>query len=304
MEMNEKTKIKAVYVIAVFFAILFIVFKADFLAIAGALMFIIGVIYESMVNVKEKGFKDEIKEIVIAVIVAIVLWNVSTFVLNTSSPFNAVVSCSMLNALHRGDVIVLQGSEINVPEINLSKEEFDFMTRNGEEHYICGFCKYGDEYQPCAINPATGAKWEGSVLNYDCGVCTQEYYDQEREIACTKGVFIKGTYFDASKKEGDVIVYRPKQGDVFAPIGDIIHRAVVRINVDGEQYYLVKGDNNPMFDAQAFDRSFSRSNSIVNSSQVLGKSIFSVPYLGYIKLTATGQFANPENCNTLLHYEK
>ncbi len=303
MEMDKKNKVLAIYAVAAVFAVLFILLRMDFLAIAGALMFIIGVVYESMVSAKEKGFKNEIKEIIIAIIVAVVLWNVSAFALNTSSPFNAVVSCSMLNALQRGDVIVLYGGEVNTNEINITEHDFETMINNREEHYVCGFCKQGESYEPCSINPATGMKAEGDVLKYDCGACIQKYFNEEKIVACTKGVYINNEYFDATKKEGDIVVYRPKKADLFASIGDIIHRSIVKINVNGEQYYLIKGDNNPMFDVQAFDASLSKTNSLVNSSQLLGKSILTIPYIGYIKLVATGQFANPENCNTLMIYK-
>lgn len=298
------SKTNMVYIAAAIFAVLFVVFKTDFLAVAAALMFIIGVVYESMVSAKEKGVKNEIKEIVIAVVVAIVLWYGTSFALNTSSPFNAVVSCSMLNTLQRGDVVVLQGAKIETEEVNLVQNKFNAIISNREEHYVCGFCKSNGEYRPCSIDPLTGKEDRGEVLQYKCGVCDQNYNGEIRKIACAEGVYVDGKYFDAASKNGDIVVYRPKESDLFAAIGDIIHRAVLKINAGNESYYLIKGDNNPMFDVQAFDNSLSRTNSIVKSSQILGKSIFTIPFIGYVKLVAAGQFSNPENCNTLLTYKK
>ena len=296
-------RVKGVYAVALAFAALFIVLRMDFLAVAAALMFIVGVIFESMESAKKKGVSHEIKEIVVAIAVAVLLWFGSSIVLNTPSPYNAVVSCSMLPTLQRGDVVVLLGGEVSVPEINLTRDEFEEMLARGEEHYVCGFCGRGESYVPCTIDPRTGMEVKGKILRYKCGVCKQYYEGEERSIACTEGVYLKGTYFDAAAPEGDIIVYKPRSDDLFAVIGDIIHRAIVKINVDGDSYYLIKGDNNPMFDVQAFDSGLRRTNSIVHSSQLLGKHILTIPVIGYVKLVAAGQFATPENCKTLLSYK-
>ncbi len=293
---------KALYIAAVLFLVLFIVVRADALAVVAAVLFIIGVIVESIVSAKEKGLGHEIKEIVIAIAIALVLWFGSSLLLNTSSPFNGVVSCSMLNTLQRGDVVVLQGGAVKATEVNISGAELDRIITNGEEHYICAFCSDGNNVRPCSIDPRTGMEALGDVLHYKCGVCRQKRGASEMYTACTEGVYIKGVYVDATLKQGDIVVYRPAKEDLFAMTGDIIHRALVKINADGNTYYLIKGDNNPLFDVQGFDSTLTRTNGMVNESQILGKSVFVIPFLGYVKLVAAGQLENPENCNIINEY--
>ncbi|MGB9635169.1 MAG: hypothetical protein ACP5H8_01130 [Candidatus Micrarchaeia archaeon] len=301
----EKITHREIYITALIIAIAFIILRIDLLAIVSALLFITGVVFESMLSAKEKGVKHELKEVLIAICAALVLWFGASILLNTPSPFNAVVSCSMLNTLQRGDVVVLVGGQnINTAEVNLTKKEFDEMVGSNEIHYVCGYCKQEDNgYTTCAINPYTGARAAGKILNYECSVCTQEAYGKERQIPCVRGVWIKDTYVNVSKKEGDIIVYRPKTTDVFASTGDIIHRAIVKINVEDKRYYLIKGDNNNMFDVQMFDTTLRQTNDIADEGQILGRSVLVLPFLGYIKLVAAGQIANPENCYTLLKYE-
>ncbi len=299
-ELNER---KLFYIVTLVMFVIYIFVRLDFVAILGALFFIIGVISESYVNAAEKGIKSEIKEIVIAIFIALMLWYGAVFILNTEMPFNAVVSCSMLDTLHRGDVIVLQGATPNVKEVNLSKEEYNTIINNGEEHYVCGVCidEYGVQ-TPCSINPKTMERAFGEVLKYNCGYCKEIIDGNENSIVCTHGVTIKEKYFDATTKKGDIVVYRPKETDIFSLVGDIIHRGIVKINVENNSYYLIKGDNNPQFDVQIYDSKRILTNSIVEEKQIMGKSLFSLPFLGYVKLVASGQIANPPGCETRIYY--
>jgi signal peptidase I len=302
--LKEINKRKLFYIITVVMFVLYFFIRLDFLAILGALFFIIGVVSESFVNAKEKGIKSEFKERIIAIVIALALWYGATFILNTDMPFNAVVSCSMLDTLHRGDVIVLHGVRPNVNEINITLQDYEKMIENNEVNFICGICvdDYGVQ-TPCSINPLTMEREFGKILKYDCGYCKQVVNGETQNIVCTYGVNIKDKYFDATKKDGDIIVYRPKENDIFSLVGDIIHRGIVRINVEEKSYYLIKGDNNPQFDTQIYDSRRILTNSLVEENQVIGKSILNLPFLGYIKLVASGQIANPPGCDTRTYYE-
>ncbi len=300
-ELNER---KIFYIVTAVMFVLYFFTRVDSLAVLGALFFIIGVISESFVNAKEKGVKSEIKEIVIAIVIALVLWYGAIFILGTDMPFNAVVSCSMLDTLHRGDVIILQGARPVVDEINITKEEYDMIIENKEEHFVCGICV--DDYgikTPCSINPVTLEREVGEILKYDCGYCKQITNNVEENVVCTYGVTIKEKYFDATQKKGDIVVYRPKETDIFSLVGDIIHRSIVRINVEENSYYLIKGDNNPQFDMQIYEQKSKITNSMVHENQIMGKSLFSFPFLGYVKLVASGQIANPPGCESRIFYE-
>lgn len=300
-ELNER---KIFYIVTAVMFVLYFFTRVDYLAVLGALFFIIGVVSESFVNAKEKGIKNEVKEIIIAIVIALILWYGSIFILGTDMPFNAVVSCSMLDTLHRGDVIILQGAKPIVNEVNITEEEYNIIIENKEEHFVCGICvdDYGVQ-TPCSINPITLERESGEILKYDCGYCKQVINGIEEKVVCTYGVTIKGKYFDASEKKGDIVVYRPKETDIFSLVGDIIHRSVVRINVEGNSYYLIKGDNNPQFDVQIFEQKSKTTNSLVMEEQIMGKSLFNLPFLGYVKLVASGQIANPPGCESRIYYE-
>jgi signal peptidase I len=303
--LKELNKRKIFYIITFLMFFLYFLFRIDVMAILGAMFFILGVVSESLVNAKEKGIKNEVKEILIAIAIALILWYGAIFILKTDMPFNGVVSCSMLDSLYRGDVVILYGGQPNVDEINISLNEYERIIETNEQHFVCGICvdDYGVQ-TPCSINPITMERAYGEIIKYDCGYCKEIKNNVESKVVCTHGVTIKGKYFDATKKEGDIIVYRPKETDIFSLVGDIIHRGIVRINVENNSsYYLIKGDNNPQFDTQIYNLGGKVTNSLVEEKQVMGKSIFSLPFLGYVKLVASGQIANPPGCETRIYYE-
>ncbi|MFW5872198.1 MAG: signal peptidase I [bacterium] len=68
---------------------------------------------------------------------------------------------------------------------------------------------------------------------------------------------------------GDIIVFRAREGE------PIIHR-VIEKNINGESVtFRTKGDNNPM----SYDFE-----SEIPYESVIGKAIFRIPYLGYVKI--------------------
>ena len=73
-------------------------------------------------------------------------------------------------------------------------------------------------------------------------------------------------------------------------IGDIIHRVVAALNVNGSYYILTKGDNNPGLDMEF-------GNYPINQSSVIGYDIATVPLIGYLKLIVSGQLGAVAGCN-------
>ncbi|MBL7147900.1 MAG: signal peptidase I [Nanoarchaeota archaeon] len=70
---------------------------------------------------------------------------------------------------------------------------------------------------------------------------------------------------------GDIIVFRGSSNN------PIIHRVVKRWNENGETYYQTKGDNN--------SGSFSAlGETKINEGKIVGKAMFKIPYLGYVKI--------------------
>lgn len=74
----------------------------------------------------------------------------------------------------------------------------------------------------------------------------------------------------ADLQQGDVIVYQ-----LAGRSYPIIHRIVSSNQTSAGAIYLIKGDHNPSPDPF-----------YVHSDQMLGKAIFRIPYLGYIKIWA------------------
>jgi signal peptidase I len=68
---------------------------------------------------------------------------------------------------------------------------------------------------------------------------------------------------------GDVIVFQATQPD------PIIHRVIAKWEDNGKYYYTTKGDHNP--GSIYFETS-------IEQERVIGKAIFRIPYLGYIKI--------------------
>lgn len=117
----------------------------------------------------------------------------------------------------------------------------------------------------------------GNSNNFDIwwSKCESTY----REFGITKEQFIKFPFSNGFKKGdiaflqnsnkiavGDIIVYDAKNQNI-----PIIHR-IVKIE---NGIYMTKGDHNPIQNSYEND---------IQNSQIRGKSIFIIPYLGYLRL--------------------
>jgi signal peptidase I len=127
--------------------------------------------------------------------------------------------------------------------------------------------------------------WQGSALCDDNSCSQAEFYlqfgiDKENFLdyrfknGFNKGdiIFLRGV--DAEKiKQGDVLVFWAKRPD------PIIHRVIDVMQEDSGYYFQTKGDHN-MQSISSFDLDEAR----VSSEQVVGKALFRIPYLGWIKI--------------------
>src|SRR5271157_1983367 len=73
------------------------------------------------------GWKHEVVDTIIALLVAVAIWYGFSFVLNTSSPISGVVSCSMLPNLQRGDFVIVQGAPVDAYQINMTQVQLDSL---------------------------------------------------------------------------------------------------------------------------------------------------------------------------------
>ncbi|MEK6981408.1 MAG: hypothetical protein AABX38_00630 [Candidatus Micrarchaeota archaeon] len=278
-----------------------------------AFEFVVFLGFEFSEGTKQHGLKHEIIDTVIALVFALSLWLGLSLALNTSSPLSAVVSCSMLPNLDRGDMVLIQGATINSFEQNISKSEIASLTSENVVAYyannLSSFAVKGSIYAYCSFNvnpvcldfiksPQNFYEMHGD-LRFNYKICEVNTASGVQKQPCVSSASYKGTQinFDNSR---DIIVFQPAKEDIYARSGDIIHRAQIKLNENGKYYYLTKGDNNPVFDIQVYDYLNGAGNLPVEQSRVKGKTLIRVPYLGYFKLFLSGFFNSPAQCKTQL----
>ncbi|RME79407.1 MAG: hypothetical protein D6769_02515, partial [Methanobacteriota archaeon] len=248
------------------------------------------------------------KSLAITVISIVALFYGLSFVLNTQTPISAVVSCSMVPNVNRGDLIVVQGSQDYVAPLSASgdvvplfRPETEILFKGKPAGKMNGslfsYC-YG-RIDPLCIqfrdNPSAFAERRG-MFTFNYGEC----WRSSGKEACVVSISAGNQSYDLRQgNAGDVIVYRPEEGTLFSTLGDTIHRAIVKV-VDGNNtYYLTKGDNNNVFDVQFYKGLY---NTPPEKAQVLGKVILKVPFLGYYKIFITPYLSEGELCSKPLSF--
>ncbi len=286
---------------------------------AGALIFFI-VAWEFFVGAKTGGIANEIKETLIALAIALLLWFGSGFLLNTQTPVNAIVSCSMLPSYERGDMVLIQGAQVNAPVAKIAGG-ISQITRSAKVKYPGGEADVeGSVYSYCArqggmqggvcgdlvANPEEIEEWHGP-LKITYGQCSRIYPNTGKTVGtiCANGAEIGGMKIPLGN-ENDLVVYGPAQGELYARVGDIVHRAAFIVeDSSGAKYYFTKGDNNPIYDFQVYDYSLGVGNGPIGQEQIKGKVILRVPYLGNLKLFITPQaLLNPSTLSGCDSYYK
>jgi signal peptidase I len=263
---------------------------------------------------KKHGWKHEIVDTVIALAVAVAIWYGLSFVLNTSTPVSGVVSCSMLPNLQRGDFVIVQGATAAAYEIEMSGAELEALSGPALvtfgpnnitiEGSLFPYCISNRNPELCRLfiqSPEAFIEKKGP-FTYRYERCSIQYSGGSSGYEpCVKSVTYKGKEY-LTNFSNDIIVYQPVQGDYFSLIGDIVHRAMFRINADGETYYLARGDNNPILDLQAYNYSSKMKNSPVPEKNLRGKVIARIPLLGYFKLFISGYLREDPQCRTQLDF--
>lgn len=204
--------------------------------------------------------------IVFSFVFAFALYSLFGFILQTQSPLVIVVSGSMLPTMARGDVVILQGVDgpnLSAPEVVLDGEDLSAASLQ----------------DIATLAPAEAGGWAVT------------FHSTNQSILVPK----KGT--------SDIVVYESKYKKI-----EIIHRAVVKVRSNGKYYVLTKGDNNPSLDQDCgavvqtpypgTDVPYvSTSKScpspyLVPLSDVRGKALGWIPFLGYIKLLLVDSWQN------------
>ncbi len=294
---------KLIYLLLGVFFVLFLFTRSAIFAVLCAIVILLMLIGESVVGVSQHGVKKEITELILAIAAALLIWYGLGFALSTSAPLNAVVSCSMLPNLERGDLVILQGSEpggidIQVDEFNY-KDISVYVEGEGEfqtNMSMLSYCAYQPRSIPCRTLETSPEKVYETYgpLEFRYGTCSMEKDGKRYDIHCTKSIKVGGTEYKA-QLIGDTIVYLSLPTDGFSggQPKEIIHRVLLKVHTkDGQIYYITKGDNNDRFDIQ-YD------NTPTTPERTVGKVILRVPYLGYFKLFLFGFFGDPPGCDTV-----
>lgn len=265
---------------------------------------------------QKHGWKHEIVDTIIALAIAVAIWYGASFILNTDSPISAVASCSMLPELQRGDFVIVQGAPVRAYEISMTQEELDSLTDRATIFFdgknismdgsIFSYCVHelinnrssalceAFVNTPQDIVERKGAftyHYEGCPLSFSNGTSAHR--------PCVKTVTFRGQEY-LTNFSHDVIVYGPPTGDYYSFIGDIVHRVVFKVNAGGKNYYLTRGDNNPVLDVQAYEYNLNLFNHPIPEENLRGKVIFRIPFLGYFKLFVSGHLWEDPQCREQL----
>ncbi|MDO8553538.1 MAG: hypothetical protein Q7S22_01920 [Candidatus Micrarchaeota archaeon] len=314
---KELRKFNVQIAVLIFTLVIYLLLQNPIIGIIIALEIFAFVGLEVKEGVKHHGVKHEIVDTVIALVLALLIWYGSAFLLHTPSPLSAVVSCSMLPNLQRGDFVIVQGSEPNVYEVSFSQsqfndffngdvlvisEKFDFnKTVKGSMYSYCTFNINSDPACKSFVSDPYAFKETRGPMEFYYGSCQIKINGANLSQPCVERIsFDKKNYL--TNFSNDVVVYQPSKGDLFALTGDIVHRAFFKITSPNGVYYLIRGDNNPVLDIQIYDYTNQLGNHPVPAQQVKGKVLARVPLLGYFKLFISGFFTEPQQCKTQLSF--
>jgi len=249
------------------------------------------------------------------VLAVLIFWEALILVLGTDTPISGIATCSMKPNMNRGDLIILQNGKISAPVVLMEDREIKAVnstfsiiangTRvdgvyDGSLYSMCLFNKNNSLCKTFVTHPNLFSEAHGPLI-FNYGHCKLNYDGTEYDSPCVVSVSVGDTLVHMTIHR-EIIAYRPKNTDVFHMIGDISHRVQfgLKSKETGKLYYVTKGDNNQIFDVQMFDYATHAGNSLVNESQVKGKVIFRIPYIGYYKLFLSGMFGDVSQCHTVL----
>ena len=275
------------------------------------------VILEFWLGAKTHGWKNELKETAIALLLAIVIWFGAGAVLQTPSPLNAIVSCSMLPNLQRGDMVVLSGDRLQSP-----LEEISTLEGIGTAQVYMDGSKIatvkGSLYSYCAQNkgmpicnsfvtePGRYTEKAGE-LEFGYEKCEMLYpkTGERQHGPCVTWLEVNNKRYYANL-QNDIGVYSPNKDEYYSRVGDIIHRVFIKLKVGSQAYFLTKGDNNPIFDIQVYDEKTGMGNKPVEIERSKGRVLSVGPMIGYLKLfISPAGILTPDGCDRYYSvYEK
>ncbi|MDE1870122.1 MAG: hypothetical protein KGH71_04020 [Candidatus Micrarchaeota archaeon] len=302
----------------------------------GAFLIIVIILVLIAKEVKEEasttGITEIAKELAIYIGAAIAIWLILIFVLQTSSPINAVASCSMLPVLQKGDMVILHGisnfssflaSRSNVPVVNISAQQFQSFEGNINSEFLAYYAYFNNNKSNISSVLPNGdnSKYTIALYNTEC-ITKFDYLNQPQNLRqCYVGQnpssnLIKYNYSLGTLNVGNInytniqtssieIANTTIKENFTNPIvvyattpqdsfsGAIIHRLVAVLAVNGTYYTLTRGDNNPALDLQF-------GNYPAAQSTVIGYVLTNFPLIGYLKLIISGQIGATPGCDQVI----
>lgn len=194
--------------------------------------------------------------------------------LSTDTPMVVVVSDSMEPVMHRGDVVIVKG--LDVEEINAPQATFTSSLNNNPPK---SFSEIGDlVYKNEELS---------EILLFDNQNPTRIPYTKEGDI------IVYDTILFNQRARYNLFLPSPK------PVR-IIHRAVTKINASDGTFFLTKGDNPESItidqDCGQLSSNGTEKPCIsvfpVKADQIHGKALYRIPWIGYIKILLTEPFTD------------
>lgn len=178
-------------------------------------------------------------------------------------------------------ISLIFGTQLPLAAVESSSMDHQIVKDNSERYNLCQETYTKQE------------KKELGHINFDtywdaCG----DWYVTNKHI--TPPVFENYPLHNGFRK-GDIIIiwgrFTPKLGDiiVFQPVAPstaprpIIHRI---IDINEDQTYQTKGDHNP-HQLTGSNNYYKTDETNIQKQQVIGKAVFKIPYLGWIKIWFT-----------------
>ena len=285
-----------VYILILAFFAAYMISGAWAFGIFAGIAIIWAVALEFLRGSSEHGMGNELKETALALVLALAVWFGAGYLLHTSSPLNAIVSCSMLPHVQRGDMVILSGDRLAAPTADVGTLAGLTGTADVYESNVRVASVKGSIYSYCAQNagaplcydfvshPGQFTEKQGP-LTFGYGSCTVLFTKTgvRKDAPCMEWVEAGGNrYYE--NISNDVAVYAPLPDEYYSRVGDIIHRVFLKMDADGQTYFITKGDNNPILDIQVYDSASGLGNKPVEVSRSKGRVLFSIPYIGYFKL--------------------
>ncbi len=301
--------------------VLFIVTKSALFSILVVFSLLLQLFLEVREDVKQKGWTRELIEVLAVAIGIFLIFKIIGYFLNTDTPISVIASCSMAPHFSAGDVVIIQNKiPDDIPKITLSYAEIKELNdsvrlfdRRENKSYELKYSAKTECLEGCYCSGCD------SLCRREPAVCREflkrpEDFEEHRgplsftfsrcrrknggiEICSNQVKY--GDMVYSPKNESPVVAYSASQQEFFSFVpGDIIHRLVLAVKgEDGEYYFILKGDNNDVFDIQIGSIKSGRKNILLDMARVKGVELFKIPYIGYLKLFLSGYIVYQTECD-------